>query len=143
MPKLPKKLTRFTIQELSAVSSPAQEPALMTIMKSADAPERLAKARADFSGIVATIAERDRVPQHMAMAKARNERPNAFEAAYGTSGDAADNAAEDLGEERAAAASARSALSRMARDIAKTEGVPQHIAMQKARQKRPDLFESL
>jgi hypothetical protein len=136
-------LHNLKLRAIAAVDSPAQAPALVAIVKSADAPDQVAKARRDFSDIVATVAERDRIPQHLAMAKARNERPNAFEAAYGTSGDAADNAAEDLGEERAEAASARSELSRMARDIAKAEGVPQHIAMQKARRKRPDLFESL
>jgi hypothetical protein len=133
-------LNNLKLRAIAAVDEPCQSPALVAIMKSADAPDPVAKARADFSSIVASIATRDRIPQHMAMAKARNERSSAFEAAYGTSGDAADNAAEDLGEERAEVAAARSALRRQATDIAKAEGVPFHVAMSKARVRAPDLF---
>jgi hypothetical protein len=139
MPKLPKKLMRFTIQELSAVASPAQEPAVMAIMKS-DGSAGIAKAHADFSSIVAGIAKRDNCPQTIAMSKARIECPDAFAAAYGASGTAAD---DDPGEEMAKVANARSALMGMARDIAKAENCALHIGMAKARQKRPDLFGSL
>jgi hypothetical protein len=140
MPKLPKKLMRFTIQELSAVASPAQEPAVMAIMKS-DGPAGIAKARADFAGVVANIAKRDRIPQHMAMAKARTECPDAFAAAYsGGPGDVSGD--QQLGTADTVS-KARSDLMGIARDIAKTENCGLHIAMTKARRKRPDLFESL
>jgi hypothetical protein len=138
-----KVLSWLEIDELSACGSPAVEGAKAVILKSVDATDRVVKARADFSGIVATIAERDRIPQHLAMAKARNERPDAFAAAYGASGMASDDASEELGEERAEAASARSALRRMATDIAKAENCSICAAMNKARQRAPELFNTV
>jgi predicted aconitase len=143
MAKPHKVLSWLEIDELSACGSPAVEGAKAVILKSVDATDRVAKARADFAGVVEGIAKRDRIPQHTAMAKARNEQPNAFAAAYGTSGDAADNAAEDLGEERAEAAAARSALRRMATDIAKAENCSICAAMNKARVRAPDLFNTV
>lgn len=133
-------LNNLKLRAIAAVDEPCQSPALVAIMKSADVPDRVAKARADFSSIVASIATRDRIAQHTAMAKARNERPDAFEAAYGESNTAADNAAEDLGEERAEVAAARSSLRRMATDIAKAENCSICAAMNKARVRAPDLF---
>jgi hypothetical protein len=43
----------------------------------------VAKARRDFDAVVREVAERDRVPAHVAMQRARHEDPQAFAAAYG------------------------------------------------------------
>jgi hypothetical protein len=140
MAKPHKVLSWLEIDELSACGSPAVEGAKAVILKSVDATDRVAKARTDFFGIVESIGKRDRIPQCQAMAKARTECPDAFAAAYGT-------VPGDVSGQWAGAAAmvskAHSALMETARDIAKAEGLPQHIAMQKARRKRPDLFESL
>jgi hypothetical protein len=142
MPNKPHKVVSWLeIDELSACGSPAVEGAKAVILKSADATDRVAKARADFAGVVHAIAKRDGCPQHMAMAKARQEHPSAFEAAYsgdqgGVLGDQQLGAADTVSK-------ARSDLMGIAWDIAKTEGVPRHVAMQRARLKRPDLFEAL
>jgi hypothetical protein len=134
-------LNNLKLRAIAAVDEPCQAPALVAIMKSADVPDRVAKARADFAGIAASIATRDRVPQHVAMAKARQEQPGAFEAAY--CADEGRGVSGDPLEPTNPVNKARSALVDLARDIAAKKGIPRHLAMQKARQERPDLFESL
>jgi hypothetical protein len=143
MAKPHKVLSWLEIDELSACGSPAVEGAKAVILKSADAPDEVAKARRDFSGIVASIATRDRIAQHTAMAKARIERPDAFAVAYGASATTSGDASEHPGEELAKVANAHSALMSKAREIAGAENCPRHVAMARARQRAPDLFNTV
>lgn len=122
------------IDELSACQSPAVEGAKAVILKSADPAERVAKARQSFGAVVKAIADRDHCARHVAMNKARFERPDLFAAAYDYVIEKGSASQPDEAE------AAHQRLMSIARDIAGREGLPIHRAMDQARQRNPALF---
>ena len=133
----------LTIKELSAVDHPAQEPALAVIMKNQEETmASIAKAQGDFNEVARSIAKRDNVPVYAAMQRARQERPALFAAAYS-------GRVISVPPPSAMQAPAQSAVSKAAGDfqakvseIAARDRCGQHVAMSKARQEAPHLFQA-
>lgn len=139
-----RKIKQLRIDELSAVDRPAAEPALAAIMKRNSAEENMTaitKAQADFSAAVREVAKRDGCLAYAAMAKARQERPELFAAAYA----GRVIAVAPPGAIQAPVSSVSKAASDFQSkvgEIAKRDGVAGHIAMQRARLEAPALFAS-
>jgi hypothetical protein len=84
MTKRKRVLTEFEITEVSAVDKPAQEGAKAEIMKRkenevAEGIEFIKNAHAEFQKVATQIAKRDNCPPHIALSRARQENPQAFE----------------------------------------------------------------
>ena len=78
-------LSNLQIDEISILTKktrPAVAGALVRLAKSdtVSGIEAIAKAEADFNGIVETIMKRDSVTRSIAMTKAANERPDSIRA---------------------------------------------------------------
>ena len=134
MTKPHKIVSWLEIDELSACVSPAVPAARAVILKSADPAMRVARARESFGAVVKSIVSRDRCTHSVAMTRARAERPDVFAAAYDYVVEKADGSQPNDAE------TAHQRLMAIARDIASSESLPLHRAMDKARQNNPDLF---
>jgi predicted metal-binding protein len=84
MTKRKRVLDEFEITEVSAVDKPAQEGARAEIMKRkeneiAEGIAFIKQAHAEFEKCATQIAKRDNCPPHIALMRARQEHPQAFQ----------------------------------------------------------------
>jgi hypothetical protein len=127
-------ITKLKIEELSSIDRPAQPGALVAIMKRDDggAAER-------FGAMAQEIQKRDGCMAHQAMERTRVEHPDLFEALQ----DApiavpVEKRVPDAAQ--TAVANARTAFMDRAHQIAKRDGVPVHVGMNRARIEAPELL---
>lgn len=106
--------------------------------------EILKRGSSDGGGIAAfrekagEIAKRDGCAQHEALRKARIERPDLYRAL-----EAKPIVLEKADAPRTVNTQARAAFASKVRDIAKRDGVAEHVAMSRTRNEHPELFLAL
>jgi hypothetical protein len=140
--KVRARLKTLKITELSAVSKPAQQGAIATIMKcqkSEDEMTAITKAQTDFSSVARDIAKRDGIAPYVAMDRARQERPDLFAKAY-PGPLMVSRVAPEPSPAAVKIAKASGDFNAKVSEIAKRDGIAPYLAMDKARMEAPALF---
>jgi hypothetical protein len=142
-------LREFRIAEISAVDRPAQEGALMAIMKRADDEQeddemelRKIASFDSFEAAVAAIAKREGCQRHVAFSKAANAFPALLDAYRREGSERVAKAADDLARRRAKPAAATH-FDRIVDGIMDRDKVSRSAAMSKARQENPDAYRAM
>ena len=133
-------LKEFRISEISVCDVPAQEGAVMLLMKRAE-PQGFEKEETMFEERVTEITKREDCPRVEAMRKARIEHPDEFEdyqADYAISSPPVEKAATLPG-----AAKAKREFDRTVSELVSSAGISRTAAMRRIRRERPDLYEAL
>lgn len=133
-------LKEFRIGEISVCDVPAQEGAVMLLMKRAEL-QGFEKEEAMFEKRVTEITERENCSRVEAMRKARVERPDEFED-YQAEGTISSHPLEKA-ETLPGAAKAKREFDRAVSELVSSAGISRTAAMTKIRRERPDLYEAL